>query len=375
MDAGNSVPEDVRLRLISGIFTSTAPLIMGVVGLGSVNVVAAIRHPTASFFTVLAVDAALLFLRMLILVRTHRNIRRGKLGAPDLFIVSSIAWTALVGVATALSMASDDPVLQFLAPTTMMGIVAGLVTRNLCAPRLAILQVALCDVPLQFALPFTGQPWMMLSVAQCPLFLAAMTRTILGFSRAYLAMAMAKRESEERSTHDTLTGLWNRSGLMLALARRAADRTGDADRFALLYIDLDGFKTVNDQLGHAGGDDLLQQAGLRIAGFLPDTAMVARFGGDEFVAVVPRRGEIDVAVLGEALIVAVSQPYRLGTAAVPHIGASVGIAWSVPGQSPDELLAEADAALYRAKRMGKGCCIVAVDRGATDIQRTGQRAA
>ena len=374
MDAGQDVPDEVRVRLISNFFTSTIPLIMGVLGLVSVNVVAVIRHPTTPFVIVLAMDAALLLFRLTVLLQTHRAIRRGRIGSPDLFLASGIAWTTLVGVATALSMASRDPVLQFLAPTTMMGIVAGLVTRNNCAPRLAILQVALCDVPLQFAIPFSGQPWMMLSVAQCPLFLAAMTRTILGFSRAYLAMTMAKRESEERSTHDPLTGLWNRSGLMAALARRPADCAPASERFALLYIDLDGFKAVNDQVGHAAGDDLLRQAAMRISDVIPDTALVARIGGDEFVAVVSELAADEAAAMGEALIAAVSQPYRIGASEIPRIGASVGVAWSVAGQTPDELLADADAALYQAKGNGRGRCVVA-DSHETLSRRVGQRAA
>ena len=372
-DAGDNVPDEVRLLLISRFFTSVAPLIMGVAGLGSMNIVAVIRHPTTPFFAVLAVDAALLLVRIMILLQTHRATRRGKLNAPDLFLVSGIAWTALVGTATALCVASRDPVLQFLAPTTMMGIVAGLVTRNNCAPRLAILQVALCDVPLQFATPFCGQPWMTVSIAQCPLFLAAMTKTIFGFSRAFLAMAMARRESEERSTRDALTGLWNRSGLMSALARRADDHMAGAQRFALLYIDLDGFKKVNDQLGHAAGDDLLRQAATRISGVIPEPALVARLGGDEFVVVVSAFGASEVVAIGEALIAAVSQPYRLGASESPRIGASVGVAFSGPGQSTDELLAGADAALYRAKGSGKGCCVVA--DSPEIVRQAGQRAA
>ena len=358
-DAGKDVPDDVRLRLMSVFFTSIQPVIIGTLALMAVNVVAVIRHPTTCFVVVLAVDATLLLVRVMILLQTHQAVRRGKLESPDLFLASGIAWTALVGASTALCMASRDPVLQFLAPTTMMGIVAGLVTRNNCAPRLAVLQVALCDVPLQFAVPFCGQPWMMLSIAQCPLFLAAMTKTVFGISRAYLAMVMAKLESEERATHDALTGLWNRSGLMSALSRATRGSWTATEGVALLYVDLDGFKAVNDLLGHAAGDDLIRQAAVRISASVPEAALVARLGGDEFIIVTPGLDGRGALVIGDAVIAAVSRPYELGTHSVPRIGASIGIACSDRTIFPDELFAAADAALYRAKSKGKGRCIIA----------------
>ncbi len=358
-DAGNDVPEDVRLRLISILQTSFFPLVLGGLSSAAVDVVAAIRHPTAAFITLVTADVVLLFVRSTIVLWTHRAAARGHLHAPDLFLVSSITWTALVGVSSAFCIASLDPVLQFLGPTTMMGIVAGIVTRNNCAPRLAILQVALCDIPLQVAIPFCGQPWLFISIAQCPLFLAGMAKTIFGLSRAYLAMVMARHDSEERATHDPLTGLWNRSGLMLALAAPSYGRRINAERIALLYVDLDGFKAVNDQLGHAAGDDVIRQAAVRITESVPEAALVARVGGDEFIVVVPGHDGHGGLAIGDAIILAVSQPFEFDAHSVPPLGASIGIACSERSHSPDELVAEADAALYVAKNAGKGRCVLA----------------
>ena len=373
-DAGNDVPDDVRLRFMSGFFVSAVPVIIGALALISVNVVAAIRHPTAPFIAVLAMDAALLLVRVTLIGQTHRATRRGEYTTPDLFLASGIAWTVLVGAGTALCMASRDPVLQFLAPTTMMGIVAGLVTRDNCAPRLALLQVALCDVPLQFAIPFCGQPWMILSIAQCPLLLAAMTKTVFGISRGYLAVVMAKLESEDRATHDALTGLWNRSGLMSALSQATRGGFSGTAGIALLYVDLDGFKAVNDRLGHAAGDDLIRKAAVRICDSVPETALVARLGGDEFIIVAPGQDACGASVIGDAVIAAVSRPYELGAHAVPRIGASVGIACSDRTTSPDELLADADAALYLAKSKGKGHCIIAEPRDGSSLARPSRAA-
>ena len=361
-DPGRHVPDEVRLRLMSAFFTSTMPLLVGVACNTMILLVAAIRHPSAPFVALLIADIALFIARLTILVRTRRSAWRGQLLAPDLFITCSIGWTALVGLGTGLCMASGDCVLQFLAPTTMMGIIAGLVTRNNCAPRLALLQVALCDVPLQLAIPFGGQPWMMISIAQCPLMLAVMTKTIVGISEAYLTVVMAKRDSEMQATHDVLTGLWNRAGLMRSLTGSLKNTAAGAASFALLYIDLDGFKVINDRLGHAAGDDLLRQAAARISEAVPAGALVARLGGDEFIVVAPGQDGCGASVIGDAVIAAVSRPYELGAHSVPRIGASIGIACSDRTTSPDELLAVADAALYRAKSKGKGRCFIAEPR-------------
>ena len=214
---------------------------------------------------------------------------------------------------------------------------------------------------------------MMISVAQCPLFLAAMTKTVFGITEAYLTAVMAKRDSETKATHDALTGLWNRAGLMLALTQAFANAAADPESFALLYIDLDGFKVINDELGHAAGDDILRQASVRISDAVPVGSLVARLGGDEFVVIVPGGLASGDLAIGEAVIAPVTQSYRLDARSAAWVGASVGVARSDDARSAEQLLADADAALYRAKAKGKGCCVVA-DRG-TISRLADQRAA
>ncbi len=156
------------------------------------------------------------------------------------------------------------------------------------------------------------------------------------------------------ATHDTLTDLPNR-----ALLRQQIDETlarGDQARFALLYIDLDRFKNVNDTLGHAIGDALLQQVAARLTQQLPNGAMVARIGGDEFAVLM--RNDIDrgrIAVFAERLICSVSDPYTFEGHEIV-IGTSIGIA--IAPEHGDEwgaLTKHADLALYEAKSAGRGC--------------------
>jgi diguanylate cyclase (GGDEF)-like protein len=136
--------------------------------------------------------------------------------------------------------------------------------------------------------------------------------------------------------------------------RETFERSAGAPSLAILLVDLDRFKLVNDTLGHFSGDKLLQEAAGRMRAALGEQDFVARLGGDEFAVVT---GVTDVAELGqlaEALIEALSAPYRLDDAEAT-VGASIGIAvCPADGEDPDLLMRCADLALYRAKADGRG---------------------
>ncbi|WP_369137501.1 putative bifunctional diguanylate cyclase/phosphodiesterase [Modestobacter versicolor] len=158
-----------------------------------------------------------------------------------------------------------------------------------------------------------------------------------------------------QATHDQLTALPNRGQALqltsaaLARGRRSGSMTG------LLFLDLDGFKTVNDHHGHAVGDDVLKEVATRLGAVVRAGDTVCRLGGDEFVVLVePVDGEGDLLELAGRLITAVGDPIAVGDHVV-RVGASVGVAVSRDGSvDADVLLAEADTATYRAKRLGRG---------------------
>jgi diguanylate cyclase (GGDEF)-like protein/PAS domain S-box-containing protein len=180
------------------------------------------------------------------------------------------------------------------------------------------------------------------------------------------AIAIERTQFEDQlahqAHHDPLTGLPNRAlfGELLEHSLRRAQRSGAG--VAVLFLDLDRFKVVNDSLGHDAGDELLQALGTRLAGVLRPGDVVARFGGDEFTVLcedlepgVADRQAISVA---ERLIDALREPFHLGTEE-QFVSASVGIAISIGGVArPDALLRDSDAAMYRAKERGKGRCEV-----------------
>jgi len=166
----------------------------------------------------------------------------------------------------------------------------------------------------------------------------------------------AEEQIKQLAFYDVLTDLPNRRSLFermkysINLARR------DGKLMATLMLDLDKFKPVNDSLGHAAGDLLLQQVANRITARLRDIDMVARLGGDEFVVLLDDISQnSDIEHIASDIITTLSQPFRLQNNNV-HIGASIGISlYPQHGDSPEILLDNADAALYLAKKQGRGC--------------------
>jgi diguanylate cyclase (GGDEF)-like protein len=158
------------------------------------------------------------------------------------------------------------------------------------------------------------------------------------------------RDLTWRATHDALTLLPNRTQFAKELAAAAAD--GD---LSVVFIDLDRFKLVNDTLGHTFGDELLRLVGVRLQSSVPDGALVARFGGDEFTVLLPKVAQVDEVVATAAELLAdVGQPYRVHDQVV-SIGASAGVAVceGVPSD-PESLIRDADSALNHAKGSGRG---------------------
>ncbi|MCK9530158.1 MAG: diguanylate cyclase [Gammaproteobacteria bacterium] len=157
-----------------------------------------------------------------------------------------------------------------------------------------------------------------------------------------------------QANYDTLTGLPNRTLFAERLRQAIAqvDRHGHA--MALLYIDLDGFKNVNDAFGHAAGDRLLVETARRITGAVRESDTVARMGGDEFTVILTGLlHHIDAAVAAGKIVELLAQPFALG-GAEGRVTASVGIAvYPSDAFSADELLKHADQAMYRAKAEGR----------------------
>ncbi|MCX8097492.1 MAG: EAL domain-containing protein [Casimicrobiaceae bacterium] len=169
------------------------------------------------------------------------------------------------------------------------------------------------------------------------------------------ALEQSERRMRYLAFHDPLTGLNNRRGWREALEQRLAQLAPRRCRLAVLFVDLDGFKHVNDSLGHAVGDLFLIEAAARMRQILGARADLARLGGDEFVAHVEVQDCLEgVLGLARTLIRVIAAPWRLGSGIELMLGASVGVAvYPEHGEAAEELLAAADAALYAAKAAGR----------------------
>jgi len=163
-----------------------------------------------------------------------------------------------------------------------------------------------------------------------------------------------QRDLEYLATHDTVTMLANRT-LFGQRLDRAMDLVGHHTGVALLLLDLDGFKAVNDTLGHLVGDQLLRVVAQRLLGVVPSTQTVARLGGDEFAILITGVREADEAwALAQEVLKAISSPYAFGDKQV-SVTVSIGIR-HLPrfrSESPMDMMEHADTAMYAAKRSGK----------------------
>jgi diguanylate cyclase (GGDEF)-like protein/PAS domain S-box-containing protein len=183
-------------------------------------------------------------------------------------------------------------------------------------------------------------------------------KVLVGIFTDLTALRAVQRELEaanarlhELAHQDRLTGLPNRMHFEDALAREVAAGQRRGETFAVLFMDLNGFKHINDTYGHGTGDELIGQAGQRLAAASRRADFVARLGGDEFV-VVARNADASVARrVADRLACAIATPFELSAARV-HISVSIGIAiFPRDGANSDQLIKHADAAMYRAKRV------------------------
>lgn len=171
-----------------------------------------------------------------------------------------------------------------------------------------------------------------------------------GLNRRLLSVGS---ELEKRASTDSLTGLANRAAFHSRLEACLARTERRVDELAVLFVDLDDFKDVNDNLGHAAGDALLVVVADRMRATVRSGDLIARLGGDEFAILVegPRAAD-EADALGQRVVVALAGPTNINGTAV-HVGASLGLAEYRRGMDPDELMRNADVAMYSAKSRGK----------------------
>lgn len=263
-----------------------------------------------------------------------------------LWMASYLAWGAA---------ALDPSMVSLSAP-------AASTSTRFTRKRLAALTVAVLIAPvtlgIQLVLGFEPTIWaaIIFSIIAFLLVVARMNLSIQQIQAANAEVAAAQDELSHQAAHDPLTGLANRAQAMRLVsgALGRAQRSGAV--VGLLFVDLDGFKQVNDTLGHQAGDEVLCTVAERMQDAVRAGDVVARLGGDEFLVLLePLDEQPSAMTVAERIIAVIAEPMVLHSGHQARIGASVGLAISQDaGTDADRLVQEADLAVYRAKAAGRG---------------------
>ncbi|HWK95405.1 MAG TPA: GGDEF domain-containing protein [Pseudolabrys sp.] len=374
-DAGPNVPTQIRQALIGTLFGSLPVFFGGAFNTILISAVIAVRTQRPAFVIWFAFEIVVCLARLAVLLIARRAALAGRKTPTDLYVLLGLAWSCGVGYGIVVSMASGDWLVACVACLSGAAMVGGICMRNFGAPRFATAMMLTSIGPSLIGAALSGELLMSLVFIQAPMYVVAMAAAAFKFNKMLVSSMLAERENDHRARHDALTGLSNRHGLVNAAnASLAAARDGERS-LSLLFVDLDGFKAVNDTFGHAAGDALLKLVAERLRRMLRADDIAARIGGDEFVTLVNDRDPAATLAFAEQLIAEVSSTYDLGGGATAHIGLSIGIAMAPHhGATFEDLLAAADAALYEAKSQGKcRCCMASVTANVAALQRLSGR--
>lgn len=346
---GQETPREIRVALVGTLFGTLPIFFGGVFNTIAVAWVLALRHPTTPFRLWLCAEILVCGVRFVVLAIARRRAIQGRATPTDFYLLLAPLWGATVGYGAFVSAISGDWVaatLSFLSAAAMVG---GICFRNFAAPRLVAVMIFLSLGPCCIGALLAHEPVLLLTLLQIPFYLFAMSVAAQKLNAMLITTMKAERENSHRARHDTLTGLLNREGLFKGTGKggTAPLKSG----MTLLYLDLDGFKPVNDAYGHEAGDMLLVQVAVRLRALASPQALVARMGGDEFVIVDHMADDRTPQQMGEAIVAAIERPFELSPGVVVTVGASIGIA-RVTGDVTDidVALRLADTAMYDAKR-------------------------
>jgi len=278
--------------------------------------------------------------------------------------LGSYAFAALLALLNIRALAYHIPLLHLLTVSLVFSFGAGIVSRISVRPRICVASLLLATVPTIAALAAHAsfsetEPLHAEFVALEAVLVAMITSLSLSTVRHLYRSAVqhhtARHDLAQLARRDALTGLPNRLELRERFRERIAAALASGTKLAIHFVDLDGFKGVNDGHGHLAGDAVLQQVSERLLGAVRTNDIVARLGGDEFLLLQADVHHHDEAeMLARRIIKRLSASYHVADKQM-RISASIGIATAPDlGLDLEKLIACADAALYRSKNAGKG---------------------
>jgi diguanylate cyclase (GGDEF)-like protein len=346
----NPAHEEIRASLIYHLRARFETLVFGGISLSVVCLVYALTYDFRVGMALLVAEGGLTIWRFFALRKAVAT--RERIGG---VVVTGLIWAFVAGLIVAVCSFAGEIYLVALGSMVGTGIAFGCAFGNSGMPRVAGIQVVLMTVPFAASAALSHEPYMALVALQTPLWLAGIFVIITQTHRTNAKLILAEKRNRYLAFNDPLTGLANRANIMSSLEDISASLAGGRRQSAyLLYLDLDGFKSINDRYGHRVGDDFLRVAATRFRGALRQNDLIGRIGGDEFIAILYDVSFPQIEMVVQRLVHAAAQPFELEGLGVTQIGVSVG---GAPLMSEDDFKAAlevADCMLYAAKQSGKG---------------------
>jgi diguanylate cyclase (GGDEF)-like protein len=356
---------DVRRSLVETLYASPTSLTIGAATGAAVGlVIASMTGDTYIHWVVIAV-CIIGTLRVISAIFFHRQLMRGTAVASRnwelAYELGAWAYAGLLGLMGFVTLLrSDSPVIHMLSVAMAAGYAGGISGRNAGRVQIAIGQVCLALLPTATGLWLEGSTGY--RVLSC-----AMVLMILGLAeisntthRIVVQALIGKRDKsllaekfERMARYDSLTGVENRMAMQMRLREIFENNRKPNDAVAILWMDLDRFKEINDSLGHMVGDQLLRAVAQRLDEVLHGRGKVARFGGDEFILICQDTDRHGAQAIAREIIDYFAYGFDVGDH-VLQVTASIGYAVAPQdGRDMDELMQHADLALYEAKHDGR----------------------
>jgi diguanylate cyclase (GGDEF)-like protein len=349
-------PPDIQNQLLHQSLTKTKTLVVTVVASSLLASVVAVM--TAAPWAYAWVLAELFFggirlASMHAFLKAEAAGRNRNANAP---ILAGLASFCVLSAGCYQCLTSGQWPLIAMAGIGLASLIGGVSSRNAGTPRYGFLLICILTVPFSLASLASPIPYVFLIGIQLPLYVCGVTFVMIENYKVLLNLYVSEHENRRLAQCDPLTGLPNRMMNQKRfdefLAPLSDDRQRDVTAFCL---DLDGFKDVNDQFGHAAGDAVLVALADRLRDSVRSIDFVSRIGGDEFVILLPALSPAEATDIASRIIDRVGEPFNIGLPAPVYVGISIGCARApADGETTDSLLRSADRAMYEAKRRGKG---------------------
>ncbi len=353
-------PDDIRDELLHQRASKTKTLAVAIfASLLTASIAAALTGATWAYAWMAAemvLGSIRVYLMLKDVAKAKAAQRTGTTIAP---IWAGLTSTILITVGCYQCVGSGVLPLILMAGIGIANLVGGISSRNAGTPRYGALLICILTLPFGVATILSPIPYLFLVGLQTPLYTAGMIFLLLENHKGLLNLHRSEHRNRQMAHHDLLTGLPNRAMNQKLFAELLAgpEPVSSNSKFTVFCLDLDGFKAVNDGLGHATGDAVLVEVSRRLRASLREVDFACRLGGDEFVILLPDISSDAAISIARRIIAAVSTPFEFAPAA--KIGVSIGIAAATrDGNTADELLGAADRAMYEAKRRGKGGFVI-----------------